>query len=126
MRSEAFRKLLAPRDIRIELPGSEPASMTSGIYSPEQAFFIVRDFLSAQELSFVALGDTQAAWIVRSSDGRIACECPSPRESGTQAHGIVHLSAREAHGREPLRRRLYVGLRRVAGAWHIAEIRELP
>ena len=125
MRSDEFRDLVAPRDVRIELPSADPQRSISGTYSVEQAYFILREFLNSRELLEVGAVDVGAKYVVRSEDGRVLCECPPPQQRGRRGHGVVHLLTQETHGTEPSRQRLYVGLRQVDGSWLVVELREL-
>lgn len=127
LETDALRPLLAPRDVRLNLPASDETRRPAadGRFSGEQASILLQRALQRDDPPPAPdLGPD----FLRSEDGTFCCQCPEFDPGDGASFVVLHFATgRPSSDARGLSGRLYLDLRYDAatGRWTVRSVREL-
>ncbi len=127
LETDALRSLLAPRDVRLNLPATDESRRPAadGRFSGEQASILLQRALRRDDPPPAPdLGPD----FLRSADGTLCCQCPDFDPDDGASFVVLHFATgRPSSDARGLSGRLYLDLRHDAatGRWTVRSVREL-
>ncbi|HKK71636.1 MAG TPA: hypothetical protein VKA86_10490 [Candidatus Krumholzibacteria bacterium] len=127
LETAALQELLAARDVRLNLPGSDDTRRPAadGRFSGEQAAILLQRALRREDPPPAPdLGPD----FLRSADGTLCCQCPDFDPEDDASFVVLHFATgRPTSDARGLSGRLYLDLRHdtATGRWTVRAVREL-